>query len=296
MKTKKLIRNGVFETNSSSAHSISLAGSDRDFVLDTIYPNENGIIVLVGGEFGWDWFKHNDALTKANYAIVAHINNPDLVIEVIKEQTGCDDVLVLAVDGDYNSSFHSYIDHDSYGICPSSKEELKNFIFNKNSWLFGGNDNTHAKPNFYDVPTFIGDGDTILPVYRYVLSIDGFNEQAFFPHMPNEKELDEAFSGFFDRGVILTHDKKFEYSNQWSSEDDCFEYSDWKKKADYKNNILYFVQRNDHNYVMSVFEKQFKKKYDDKTDYSQLKNIEKELYEINDSELVIGINYTLREI
>ena len=44
---KKLIRKGVFETNSSSSHSISLVTEDKQFVLDTLYPDQNGIVVNV---------------------------------------------------------------------------------------------------------------------------------------------------------------------------------------------------------------------------------------------------------
>lgn len=42
---KQLIRQSVFETNSSSAHSISL-GKDtgKQFLLETLYPDQNGNI------------------------------------------------------------------------------------------------------------------------------------------------------------------------------------------------------------------------------------------------------------
>lgn len=122
-----------------------------------------------------DWFKHNDALTKANYAAVAHQHNPDLVVDIIKEQTGADHV-VLAFSTDYNSSNWSYIDHDSTGVCPSSREELRNFIFNKNSWLFGGNDNARPAPNFYDVPTYYKDGSVKEVKYTHKLVVDGFDK------------------------------------------------------------------------------------------------------------------------
>ena len=45
---KKLIRSGVFETNSSSSHSVSVANETKEFVLDTIYPDQDGIIELRG--------------------------------------------------------------------------------------------------------------------------------------------------------------------------------------------------------------------------------------------------------
>ena len=145
---KKLIRKGVFETNSSSSHSIALATEDKEFVLDTIYPNQDGIIIINGDEYGWEWFKHNDSETKASYAAQSFANDSnqlDELREVIMEQTGATEVI-------FNGLNNGYIDHDSYGIVPTGKSELRNFIFNKNSWLFGGNDNSSPDPTFYHVP------------------------------------------------------------------------------------------------------------------------------------------------
>ena len=127
---KKLIRNGVFETNSSSAHSISIADDTKEFVFDTLYPDENGSIIINGDEFGRDWFKYNDARTKASYAALS-LGLHSVLIDVIKEQTGALEVGLKVDEG--------YIDHQSYGLIPTNKEKLRNFIFNKNSWLFGGN-------------------------------------------------------------------------------------------------------------------------------------------------------------
>ena len=129
---KKLIRKSVFETNSSSSHSISLASEDKEFVLDTIYPNQDGIVTINGDEFGWEWFKTNEALVKASYVAQSHVHSDrilDLLKEVIMEQTGAEDVIFSGLDS-------GYVDHDSYGVAPSNKEDIRNFIFNKNSWLF----------------------------------------------------------------------------------------------------------------------------------------------------------------
>ena len=97
----KNIRSNVFETNSSSSHSITISNSN--IVLDTILPDKDGIIYLNGGEFGWEYDRHYSALTKANYCAIAchyhdnddgnitHYNNfsfnEEMLIEVIKEQT-----------------------------------------------------------------------------------------------------------------------------------------------------------------------------------------------------------------
>lgn len=156
----KKIRHGVFETNSSSTHSISIADENKPFVIDPIYPDENGVIVLHGEEFGWDWFKYNDAKTKATYAY-QQLNGSETLINVLKDITGCEKIVFVEGWG--------YIDHDSVGIVENDYDYLKNFIFNKNSWLFGGNDNDDADMTFYDVPHYNENGVEEAVVYdRFV--------------------------------------------------------------------------------------------------------------------------------
>ena len=152
-----IIRNKVFETNSSSTHSISIEIGEE---WDNIIPNQDGVIKLYGGEFGWEWRAYNDALTKANYCAVAcklgqtSFNKRELK-EVIKEYTGATKVKFK---------------FDNYGIDHQSAEtledlyvsDLKDFIFNKSSYLYTGNDNSSAPPNFFDPK------DT---VYKYILNI-----------------------------------------------------------------------------------------------------------------------------
>lgn len=194
---KKLIRKGVFETNSSSSHSIALATEDKEFVLDTIYPNQDGIITINGDEYGWDWFKHNDSITKASYAAQQFMNNDhmlDVLKEVIMEQTGATDVVFEGLDS-------GYVDHDSYGIVSENKDELRNFIFNKNSWLFGGNDNSSPDPTFYHVPE-IRDGKMIQPVYKYQLSIEGLERTTKFLTEPTKEELSDAISTILDDALL----------------------------------------------------------------------------------------------
>jgi hypothetical protein len=130
---KKLIRTSVFETNSSSTHSISIADSTKQFVFDSIYPDTDGVVTLTGGEFGWDYFDSNEAIVKANYAAQALGDDCENLIEVIREQTGAEFVLI--------DTSHGYIDHQSVGLVNDDKEWLRKFIFSKGSWLYGGNDN-----------------------------------------------------------------------------------------------------------------------------------------------------------
>jgi hypothetical protein len=200
---KQLIRKGVFETNSSSSHSIAIATEDKEFVLDTIYPDQNGIITVHGDEYGWEWFKHNDSQTKASYAAQGFANDDsqlDTLKEVIMEQTGATDVVFEGLrDG--------YIDHDSYGIVPTSKEELRNFIFNKNSWLFGGNDNSSPDPTFYHVPEIKG-GKIIQPVYKYELSIEGIKKTTKYLTKPTDEELNDGVDSILE-DTLMTEDGSF---------------------------------------------------------------------------------------
>ncbi len=136
----KKTRQNVFETNSSSTHSISISPNTTG-IYDTI-PSKNGVITLTGGDFGWGWEKYNDALTKANY--LAHyakgVNN---FFNVIREQTGCE--VKFKVKG--------YIDHQSCGVgldLLKDKKRLRDFIFNKESYLYIGNDNSNPPNKFYD--------------------------------------------------------------------------------------------------------------------------------------------------
>lgn len=139
------IRNNVFETNSSSSHSISIS-SESDGLYDTIDLDENANVVLNGGKFGWEEEEYHDALTKANYCAVDVFNDPkkiQMLKDVIKKHTGARKVIINFTT-DYNSENYSYIDHQSRGTSAeafSSEKNLKRFLFRHNSVLHTGNDN-----------------------------------------------------------------------------------------------------------------------------------------------------------
>ncbi len=148
------IRRGVFETNSSSSHSISI--SNKSGLMDTIGPDDNGVITLVGGKFGWEVEDYDDARTKANYCIqdIAYPNydkdykvtgvsydeeNAERLIRVIKAQTGCEKVVF-----DDRAIGDGYVDHQSAGTTEEAFRDdnsLRMFIFNKHSILHTDNDN-----------------------------------------------------------------------------------------------------------------------------------------------------------
>ena len=173
---KKQIRKNVFETNSSSSHSLTL--NTEDFSMDTSMTPKDGIVTIHRplGEFGWEWFKNNDARTKALYAIIDGCE--DLVRQAINRQLGA--YLEITTKGDDSDGYYDdgYIDHDSQGNIRdniNTIDEMVSFIFNKNSWLFGGNDNGEAPPKFYVTPFYDSEGN--LSDNNYILTMDLFGEK-----------------------------------------------------------------------------------------------------------------------
>lgn len=57
-------RRFVFETNSSSSHSISIVSGD--YIPDKIYVDETGTCNIFPGEFGWEIEDFYDAASKAS--------------------------------------------------------------------------------------------------------------------------------------------------------------------------------------------------------------------------------------
>lgn len=184
----KKIRHSVFETNSSSSHTISIAGDDKEFIIDPLYPNEYGALTIHLDEFGWEWFQYNSSEKKAAYAYLQGVDVETLK-SVLKEVTGAEEVFFVG-DG--------YIDHDSMGILNEyiSDNDLKNFIFNKNSWLHGGNDNNHPSPYFYDVPEYTEAGTRIV-TYDRSFRINNI-ELLKIKSGLNGEELEDLIDNFMD--------------------------------------------------------------------------------------------------
>lgn len=145
----KNFRTGIFETNSSSSHSISIEPC-TDGLYETLTPDDDGVLELTGGEFGWEECSYYDAHTKANYAAVFSKDVAplrEMLVELLKEHTGAREVK-FNFSTDFNSDNWSYIDHQSaYGEGGAAleafrnKQNLKDWIFNPKSELRTDNDN-----------------------------------------------------------------------------------------------------------------------------------------------------------
>jgi len=90
------IRKGLFETNSSSTHSISMSMESLENLKCSIKPqniDNKKTIVIYCGEFGWECEEYNDATTKLSYLTTylfgGYYNNltDDELNEIIKTKT-----------------------------------------------------------------------------------------------------------------------------------------------------------------------------------------------------------------
>lgn len=133
-----LIRNQVFETNSSSCHSFTT--DNTECLLTTIIPPDNEtIVVKFEGEFGWGYDSYTGPLEKLDYICLQYQDSEemlDLIKRVVEEHTG--------YNVEFSETRSGYIDHESYGILScicGDMEGIKNFIFNPNWELIIDNDN-----------------------------------------------------------------------------------------------------------------------------------------------------------
>lgn len=155
------IRDAVFETNSSSSHSLTIAGEEMlDFGLGREEVRSGVIRIEKAGEFGWKWEEFNDTHTKIAYMLMqsdpARLNWPgddawtDLVpglkedgnentrwlIDLIEEATGC--------TLEFHLGSYAAIDHQSHGegselFCDPA--QMRRFLFSPSSSIKTGNDN-----------------------------------------------------------------------------------------------------------------------------------------------------------
>jgi len=126
------IRNGIFETNSSSSHSLSIGTINADQMLeDTSLDNS---ITLGVGEYGWEWEDYDRWVEKADYvAILLKEEGQDLIREAIHRKFP--NVKVYF-------NYSGYIDHES-----DYKDEWMTDVDTLFTFFFGsggvstGNDN-----------------------------------------------------------------------------------------------------------------------------------------------------------
>lgn len=187
-RIKKVIRIGLPETNSSSSHSVSI-NMGNDFIcpgdprFNLIIKDDTLFIPERTEGFGWEVEKYNDPGTKLQYVCgiyCSDINTHRGCTRITKlkrllcELLGVSNVVFewdvnyfqrlnkLKLDEPGESEdwyreecYRNYpeINHNSTDIFDEiieSRETIKHFIFNPNSWLYLGNDNSSYPAHFFD--------------------------------------------------------------------------------------------------------------------------------------------------
>lgn len=175
MDNKKLLyRHGVFETNSSSCHSLSLhSDANQNNLFDDFYIHEDGKLFFYTDEYGWGMAKLDSFGEKLSYVMTYCITNYRyedfmFVLKILHDVTQFqslyyeDNLLVGTWDDDaeqvkfandfdlynffkyVNDDTYSYIDHQSIDLLDDvikDEEKLKSLLFCKESYITTDNDN-----------------------------------------------------------------------------------------------------------------------------------------------------------
>lgn len=153
----KQIRKSVFETNSSSTHSVTIKDGPLDYV------NEEDKIEVYPGEFGWEeeryttfpkklsyaythamhWGSSSD-LIRLNNVLKKHFNRTIIYKDLNSNVYDYETLLELKENGDHIHSKFGFIDHQSTDVSEcifTSDYTLEQFLFNTNSYFTTDNDN-----------------------------------------------------------------------------------------------------------------------------------------------------------
>ena len=165
----KQIRRGVFETNSSSTHSLTVRGKDSALSESYLFVKDDGYVHASFGEFGWGYDKLFSQEEKLSYlcTMVActdskmasnddFYKNPEFqaISDMVKEKCNCKGLLIDSeitryVSKDEKSSwpeFDGHIDHESVycslqGFLEDYGVTIEQVIFSPGVEIIIDNDN-----------------------------------------------------------------------------------------------------------------------------------------------------------
>ena len=161
------IRRGVFETNSSSSHSLTVKGKDYPLSESYLSVEDDGYVHASFGEFGWGYDKLTGQDEKLSYlctmaacADASMASNEDFyknvgfiaINDVIKEKCACNGVIIdtpisrYVYDGGSWPEFEGGIDHQSsYGSLQGFLDDydvtIEQVIFSGGVEIIIDNDN-----------------------------------------------------------------------------------------------------------------------------------------------------------
>jgi len=152
------IRNSVFETNSSSSHSLVFSKVDRGHNYD-LPVDEDGILTIPFGEFGWGPEVLRTPLEKLSYTVTDRggwsydddSKSWDEILEELKEDDEIQQIIEIVkrnVPAVREVTFEpasdcyprGYVDHQSQGT--SRNADTEDIIFNNSIIILIDNDNS----------------------------------------------------------------------------------------------------------------------------------------------------------
>lgn len=154
------IRNQVFETNSSSSHSLTVSGTEaEDFGLSREVIRSGVIQIECYNDFGWTWEEHHGTTDKIAYMLMqcdpygfnAGVQNGEDIIPILVERNDNARWLVDVVQRatgctlEFRAGSWAGIDNQSHGEGSelfSDESEMRRFLFSPSSYLQTGNDNS----------------------------------------------------------------------------------------------------------------------------------------------------------
>lgn len=146
------IRKGLFETNSSSVHSIVIGNNGED-----IHKGLPTTLEFHGGDFGWEHEVYTDTDSKASYLYTSIVNcrsdiDVEDALERIKQILEKWNVKAVFEELDKNNNFRRfcYVDHayNNLGLINeliTNEDLLMNYLFSSGSSVETGNDNEETR-------------------------------------------------------------------------------------------------------------------------------------------------------
>jgi hypothetical protein len=204
------VRDSVFETNSSSSHSVTIAENEvRDMELDKETLRKGIIELDLCRYYGWEWERFYKPENKLSYIVTQIIKyqvddsdfgdrtdslrednfDLDLFLGKVEEFTGCK-IKLNIMGGEVG------IDHDSHGVGMEliyEDDKLMDFLFSSKSFVELGNDNSG--------PSEYMDSD--------IGKIHSYSQQ--FKPAPRGQQFTLEFNERYGQEVLMTDKNKCKY-------------------------------------------------------------------------------------
>lgn len=136
------IRHSVFETNSSSTHSICIAKEQKLTLPEKLH--------FSSGEFGWECTRLGSTADKASYLYTGCMCNGSItefhsIVEMLKKNN---------IEVSYDEKCNGYVDHgdelhEFITDVSTDEKKLLNYLFSELSFIITGNDNSEDDVDFF---------------------------------------------------------------------------------------------------------------------------------------------------